>query len=56
MIAHSHHDRFSLSTHMRYTKKNWTLKETRDPIIGTSKGEAYGEVSCSMLPKPAANQ
>jgi len=56
IMTHSHRDRFSLSTLMRYTKKNWTLRETTDSIIGRSKEEANGEVRWSKLPKPEANQ
>jgi hypothetical protein len=53
---HSHHDSFFPSNHIRYTKKNWTHKETMDPIIGMSKAEAYGIARWFISPNPETNQ
>lgn len=56
MIRQRGLDDLLLSTQMRYTKKNWTINETMEAMIGTSKAESWGEVRRSMLPKPRTNQ
>ncbi len=53
---HQHQYTLFPSSKRRYAKKNWTAKETTDPIIVTSNEEAYGEARRFISPKPETNQ